>query len=926
MTPAKPSHIRNPIGPIGSIGLVGLCYALVVILMTLPTSIHPGRALMGNTVDTWIFYWNNWWIGQAIREGHDWFSTPYLFYAPGKGETSLLTHSHSFLNSLFALTLTPYAGPVAAYNLVILLNLWIGAMGMYLFLKEMTRHPLAAGLGGFIYTFAPYHLSQLLAHANLGAIHWWPFYALYLRRALTSPTQGGRAFRPALLAGAMAALTAWSGIQLALLLAIWTLAYTIWCTWRRLTTIRPASAHQPTALGAHLGRTLGVLSVVACTATILTAPIIIPLAKGWRRTTDQTLLFNEGIRNQTDLLAYLIPPAYHPLVGDWLPSVREHLGQNAEYSPYLGYAVIGLALVSLLPGRGRKREETPGAQSGDPPATGETRKTRERREAPFWSASAVAWIVLAAGGALKSNGTVYTNVPLPYALIGHLFPLSVLRVPDRFNLLTTFSLAVLAGLGADRLLRCRSTGGRGKWGKWKPALIFTAITAMVMLEFMSVPIPTFALPHVSPFLHRLAREEPTYAIVDYPMGYTAGKQWLYYQTIHGKPTVEGHVSRYTFENYAFIASQPVLQAFYQIAEKPHYLAHHPALQGKALPLGELGPALYALNIAGVRYIIVHKTALTTLQRDHFRRTIPLPPMYEDETIAVYETSRPWPVFYDGMPVPLTPDGLLARFDAVKQGATWQVEVMATPRTARRDPLDCRVRLTGAAGTVADRPIALFGAPPGAIWETNVLAAARITITVPPTPEAGAYHWRLTCAENGDYTAPDTWEVYPDGHSTYLRRRTDVRFGDWDSIALEGYRWRTEGADLHITLQWKALRPPGDDYKVFIHLLDPDDRLVAQYDAVPCQWSCPTGQWHSGDVILDRGSIPLGTLPPGRYRLAVGLYAPEDGTQPLPAHGPEGAKIVAGRFYLPDPFVILTDIEIENGNGNGNENEGRGGGR
>ena len=84
---------RSVLTPFG----IGLAYALAVALMAWPAPLQLSQRLIGNNIDNWIFYWNNWWIEQAIASGQDWFWTPYLFFPQG---ASLLAHSHSFLNSL----------------------------------------------------------------------------------------------------------------------------------------------------------------------------------------------------------------------------------------------------------------------------------------------------------------------------------------------------------------------------------------------------------------------------------------------------------------------------------------------------------------------------------------------------------------------------------------------------------------------------------------------------------------------------------------------------------------------------------------------------------------------------------------------------------------------------------------------------------
>ena len=55
----------------------GVLYALAVMLMTLPAPFQLTSKLIGNNIDNWIFYWNNWWIERALVEGRSWLRTPH---------------------------------------------------------------------------------------------------------------------------------------------------------------------------------------------------------------------------------------------------------------------------------------------------------------------------------------------------------------------------------------------------------------------------------------------------------------------------------------------------------------------------------------------------------------------------------------------------------------------------------------------------------------------------------------------------------------------------------------------------------------------------------------------------------------------------------------------------------------------------------
>jgi hypothetical protein len=82
-----------------------------------------------------------------------------------------------------------------------------------------------------------------------------------------------------------------------------------------------------------------------------------------------------------------------------------------------------------------------------------------------------------------------------------------------------------------------------------------------------------------------------------------------------------------------------------------------------------------------------------------------------------------------------------------------------------------------------------------------------------------------------------------------------------------------GARLPVLLQWRAGQAVGADFTVFVHLLAPDGRLVAQSDAIPTWLTpAPTGRWLPDQSMLDRHLIEIPpNLRPGSYTLQVGLY-------------------------------------------------------
>jgi len=83
---------------------------------------------------------------------------------------------------------------------------------------------------------------------------------------------------------------------------------------------------------------------------------------------------------------------------------------------------------------------------------------------------------------------------------------------------------------------------------------------------------------------------------------------------------------------------------------------------------------------------------------------------------------------------------------------------------------------------------------------------------------------------------------------------------------------TPGGQLPLELTWQGLAPMSEDYTVFVQVLDATDRIVGQVDAWPVQGTFPTSQWTPGQVVRDPYVVQLSAdLPPGEYRLNVGLY-------------------------------------------------------
>jgi len=88
-----------------------------------------------------------------------------------------------------------------------------------------------------------------------------------------------------------------------------------------------------------------------------------------------------------------------------------------------------------------------------------------------------------------------------------------------------------------------------------------------------------------------------------------------------------------------------------------------------------------------------------------------------------------------------------------------------------------------------------------------------------------------------------------------------------------------GGPVRVTLYWQALKEMDTSYTVFVHLLGPDDAIVAQHDGVPAGGSYPTTLWVTGEVVADPHSLDLpAALAAEEYTLEIGMYVAETGTR------------------------------------------------
>src|SRR5690606_12601254 len=103
-------------------------------------------------------------------------------------------------------------------------------------------------------------------------------------------------------------------------------------------------------------------------------------------------------------------------------------------------------------------------------------------------------------------------------------------------------------------------------------------------------------------------------------------------------------------------------------------------------------------------------------------------------------------------------------------------------------------------------------------------------------------------------------------------RIEAALGPLSVYGLSVARTAPRGAELPLTLVWRAEALMPESYHVFVHLLAPDGSLAAQSDGVPAGWSRRTSGWLPGEYVADARALFLPPdLAPGAYSLFAGVY-------------------------------------------------------
>jgi hypothetical protein len=125
----------------------------------------------------------------------------------------------------------------------------------------------------------------------------------------------------------------------------------------------------------------------------------------------------------------------------------------------------------------------------------------------------------------------------------------------------------------------------------------------------------------------------------------------------------------------------------------------------------------------------------------------------------------------------------------------------------------------------------------------------------------------------------------------------TQFMGYDLVNLTWYR----GQKMWLSLYWKPLLTPAVEYSIYLHLIDENGKVIAQWDGVPMQGAYPTSYWLPGESLLDYWVLKLPEdLPVANASLRIGIYDPLSGER-LPVV--QDGIVVGDGIILTDQIVV-----------------------
>lgn len=487
---------------IKSIGHEGFTFSVVFFFLAIiglwPLPLHFLSYLPGGSEDLFQYFWNHWWVQYALFDATEQlFFTRHMFYPTG---STLAFHALSLLSSFLSVIIAPCieiwsdanSALIGSYNFILVVGFWSSGYFTYLLARRLSLPVFHSFLAGIYMLFCP----LLYAHMAVGhmSLVWNGLLSLCLERIVTfweKPT-----WPVAVSIAFVYFLNCMADVQYFVFAGLISLLFVL---------VNVPQIIRRCARGRFILQSL----LIVLLTVLFVFPLLLPKLE---------IIYggdSSFIQSQTifpaRIIDYLRPSFLHPLWGNYhhpqYPGLfGTHVSKGFENNIFLGYTALVLAFAGFF---------------------------SRIKHKWFWILSMIVFFILSLGSNLGSMKNY-----LYFWVIESNTWLQSFRTPVRFSYLVYIPLSLFMATGLWHIQKRFEE----RWGKPVSTFIVAGGVFLICFEFLAIPVPLTGPCTIPSCLSALDKDrvevlfEPEVGVFDFP-------RYLYYQTGHSKPYVNGYLSR-----------------------------------------------------------------------------------------------------------------------------------------------------------------------------------------------------------------------------------------------------------------------------------------------------------------------------------------------------------------------------------------------
>lgn len=329
----EPPHRTPPAHPGRGLAVSAATYLVLALLLWWQVwTSHPTATTTCGCGDAARFLWFFEWPAFALTHGHDPLYSSWLFHPTG---VNLLNDTSVIALGVLLAPVTLALGPVAAMNVALTAAPALSALAMFLLLRRWLAWTPAAFVGGLVYGFSPFLVTELaLNQLNIAFLAVPPLMVMALDELLVrqrrSPYWAGAAL------GVLVVVQFFVSTEVLVISVLFVVvAVVLVVVYTRLV--------QPTALGPRVGHALrGLVTALGIGVVVLAYPLWF-LLRGPAHLTGP--IWSNGTLAQygNSLTSFVVPGT----LGTVGTTMTRFGGYQGPVLPGLGYLGLGVVIVAV---------------------------------------------------------------------------------------------------------------------------------------------------------------------------------------------------------------------------------------------------------------------------------------------------------------------------------------------------------------------------------------------------------------------------------------------------------------------------------------------------------------------------------------------------------------------------------------------------